>query len=229
MKKVLFGIIGLGAIVSLVVVMSCGGSGGGNGVAPTDAGSVAVASAVSAALAAGGNPLGTTSIIDEAYVNSGGNIPVDISTTCPAGSGTIAVTGNLSSTDTSVNGTLTEVLTNCAVEDAAPPKGCGFGNVVSNGTITVTINASGSQTSYTVSETMAGTGLTFAYDSKTLTCDIDLALNINSSTTYTEANIANAITGTICGVDWTQIQAALQSASQMETLCTALSAKTTEL
>lgn len=219
MKKVLFGILGLGTVISLVIVMSCGGS---SGTAPTDAGSVAVASAVSAVIVAGGNPLSID--VDTAITP----IVVD----CPV-SGTATISGDVTTTGDStsgtVTGTVTEVLADCTVKDAAPPKGCGFGNVVANGTVDATVDASGSSTgAFTLTETMKGSGLTFVYDSKTLTCDIDLTLSLTNATTYTEATVLSAITGTICGVDWAQIVTALSDASTMETLCTALSAKATE-
>jgi hypothetical protein len=71
--------------------------------------------------------------------------------------------------------------------------------------------------------------MTFGYHKKTLTCDMDLTLHLDSSTTWTEDNIASAVTGTVCGVDWAQIQVALKDSTEMAKLCTALDTAATEL
>ena len=229
MKKVLFGLLGLGAIVSLVVVMSCGGS-SSSGTAPTDAGSVATATSVSAIMSNVGLP--GLSSIDDIRVSEATEIPAT-EVDCPNG-GIVTVSGNItvdaaSEENYAVTADGTEVMADCTVTDAEAPLGCGFGDVVGNGTMNWTLDISGTQSTYSISETIKGTGLTFGYHSKTLTCDIDIALNIDSSLDLTEDNIASAITGTICGADWAQVQAALDSATEMETLCAALDASAANL
>ena len=226
MKKVLFGILGLGAIVSLVVVMSCGGSGSSGG--PADAGSAAVAAAVA-------DVAGTvTPVPSEVNVNTSEDLPINDTFDCPI-AGTAAITGNFTvnadTTTFSYTGTFAEVLTNCTVYDDTFANGgaCGFGNVVGNGTLNGTVDGSGTETAFTISETIKGTGLTFLYDGKTLTCDIDLALSLDSSTTWDEATVKNAITGTVCTADWAAILAAEKDATAMAALCTAFDAQAASL
>ncbi len=226
MKKVLFGILGFGMIVSLAVVMSCGGGSSGGGAA--NAGSAAVATSVATMFASGGSPVS----LDEVRVSESVNQPIDLTVTCPAG-GTATLTGsidiNADESSVSYSGSIDEVLADCTVTDAEPPTSCGFGDVVGNGTMTVTVNGSGTETSFTLSETVVGTGLTFTYNGNTLTCDIDLALNIDSSTTWDETNIMDAMSGSICGSDWTEIRTALADPDAMAALCAAYDAAATEL
>ena len=222
MKKVLFGVL----CISLVTVMSCGGGGGA-----ADANSTVAGAAVSACLANAGSPY--TASMNEVGVNTSTDVPVDSTINCssiPGGvSGTMKVSGTISvvASDTSatIDGTLTEVMTACTIKDTA----CSFGNVVGDGTLTVTINGGSNGSAVTFTETVKG-DLSFVFKSKTLACPVDLALNVTADTTYTQEGLEDGMTGTICGADWTAVKAALKDSAKMTELCTAFDkAATTEL
>lgn len=218
MKKVLLGFL----CISFVAVMSCGGSSGEPATAESSVAGAAVAACLS------NNPTGFTSEIN---VNEGDydwTVNEDLGTlVCDLG-GSLTLTGTISVTGTddsaTVDGTLTETFTDCAITDTA----CNFGEVLGNGALTITINGDYSSSAATFAETIKG-DLIWIFNEKTLPCNVDLAMNIDSNTTYTEQTILDAITGTVCGADWASVKAALADSAQMETLCAAFDAAATEL
>lgn len=221
MKKVFFGLLAL----SFVAVMSCGGSSG----TPADANSSVAGATVSSVLAGAGNPY---SGISEVGINESATVPVDATVDCAiieggvSGSMTVSGTINVTAGDSSatIDGTLTEVMSDCTVNDTA----CDFGEVVGNGTLTVSINGDANEAAVTFTETVKG-DLSFVFKGKTLACPVDLALNVTADTTYTQEGLTDAMTGTICGADWASVKAALADATQMEALCTAFDAAATQI
>jgi hypothetical protein len=221
MKKVFFGLL----VLSFVAVTSGGGSSG----TPADANSSVAGATVSSVLAGAGNPY---SGISEVGINESISIPVDATVDCSVIeggiSGTMTVSGtiNVTASDSSatIDGTLTEVMSDCTVTDTV----CDFGDVVGNGTLTVVISGSSDGSAVSFTETVKG-DLSFVFKSKTLACPVDLALNVNADTTYTQEGITNAMTGTICGADWASVKAALADPTQMEALCTAFDAAATQI
>jgi len=210
MKKMLLILLCL----SFVILMSCGGNNGGtSATADTSVAGATVSSCLSNYNPA--SDIATT----EVNVNE---VAVDTKIDCPV-SGTIDVLGTIDITANdnafSISGNITQEMKDCVVTDTA----CDFGDVEGNGTLTTVITGNSDGSAVTFTEAVTG-NLTFVFQGKTLPCAVDLSLNVNADTNYTQDGLVDGMTGTICGADWTSVKEALNSTTKMTELCEAFDA-----
>jgi len=207
MKKVIFGVLGLGTAISLVIVMSCGSSGGSSG-GPATADSAIAGSAVTAMVMGSG---GLLSVDSGNNNNNSYSYTYDCADFTDGKSGTIDVTAEYAFDGTTYTFDGLETLNDCTGTDTL----CDFGDVVGNGDIEWKANiTTDEQSAQAFSLTLTALDaldaanypkitkiLSFLIKDKTLKCAIALTYNFNSSMT-TEAEIEAAMTGTVCGADW---------------------------
>jgi len=222
MKKVFFGVLGLCAVTSMVVVMSCGGSGGG---APT-AESTAASKVLQAVVLTGGlGGIGSIETNTYDYTCDGhqnawtiDNIPCGFSGT-PVGD--VKVGGTYSCSDTNYTYAITETFEKSCTYNIDT---CSMGDTIITGTVTVAGDLNFADTdASSFSFTIKSDKITLAWGTTTKDCAIELTFAYDPSKTYTtEAEVDNAFTGNICGADWTQTITDATDTTKVEALCTAL-------